>query len=371
MLIHMRTERSVLPAPRMADHVVKTLANLLILALAAAPAAAADGVTPLGLAGEREPTVETIQQRDAEGRVRVRRQVRLNERGDYVNHGPWRAWNTDGELTGQGRYSEGKPTGVWSRWATVEDSPLLGTLPYSQCEGPFLSQATYRDGELQGGWSIFDASGRLVSEIAFRNGRRHGKAVLRTLDGQVYRRSRFEDGVPEGEVEQLSDAGELEVVATFEAGRRQIERVEKYEGGALKLREAWLGPLTTAVEADDPWRVRLARFEAAGEELRHGTRGAWWPNGQPKLRADYLLGKAIGRARWWHENGQLALEGNYAKGVADGSWGWWREDGARAAACRYVAGRPVGETSLWAADGRRIESSPTAVARHFDGLLIR
>lgn len=333
---------------------MKHLASLLTASFAATLACADDGVTPLGLAGSQVPAVETIQQRDDQGRVRVRRDVRLNERGDYVNHGAWRSWGEDGQLIGQGRYSDGKPTGVWSRWANAGDSTLLSTHPFVEFNGPFLSQAAYRDGKLHGTWSIFDDDGRLVSEAHFREGERHGEAVLRTAEGAIYRRSRFEAGLPAGEVEQRGDDGQLVVIATFVAGRRKFERSERTESGSLKSRSAWLGPLTTVNEPDDPWRVQLARFEATGEELRHGKRESWWPNGQPKLRTEYHLGKAVGVARWWHENGQLALEGSYDQGLAVGAWGWWRENGMRAAACRYVAGQPVGDPSLWAADGRRV-----------------
>lgn len=350
---------------------MKHLASLTIAACAATLAGADGVVTPRGLHGGAAPAVETVQQRDAEGRVRVHREVRLNELGDYVNHGSWRSWSEDGRLIGQGRYADGKPTGVWSRWAEIEDSSLLSTHPFVEFTGPFLSQATYRDGRLQGVWSIFDDAGRLVSEVHFRRGKRHGEAVLRTADGAIYRRSRFVAGEPVGEVEQRGDNGQLAVIATFEAGRRRIERVERYGSGGLKSREAWLGPLTTVTEPDDPWRVSLAAFDATGDELRHGRRESWWPNGQPKLRSDYRLGKAVGRARWWHKNGQLALEGAYAEGLATGDWGWWRENGVRAAACRYVAGRPVADASLWAADGRRLPpaQSPQLAANPESSLL--
>lgn len=320
----------------------------------------ADGViTPIGLAGEDFAT-ETIRERDAQGRIRVCREVRLNERGDYVNHGSWRSWDDEGQLVGQGRYAWGEPTGVWSRWATVDDAELLRTAPFAEFLGPFLSQATYRDGKLNGTWSVFDVDGRLVSEIAFRDGRRDGEMLLKTIDGEVYRRSQFEAGLAQGTLEQRNSAGDLEILAVFESGRCRIERVERFDTGGMKSREAWLGGLTKAAEPDDPWRLRLARYEARGDELRDGLREAWWPNGQPKLRADYLLGKAVGEASWWHENGQLALAGSYEEGLAAGKWSWWRENGVRAASCRYVAGRPAGEWSHWAADGRRVKSPESA-----------
>lgn len=331
--------------------------TLLTAALMAAFAQAEEGTAPVGLSGS-SAVVETIRQRDDAGRVRVAREVRQNDAGDYVNHGAWRSWDAEGRLIGQGRYAWGEPTGAWSRWAATEDSPLLAKEPFDQFAEPFLSQANYRDGKLDGRWSIFDADGLIVSEIHFRNGKRHGEAVLKTADGQIYSRRRFENGLPTGDLEELSNDGDLLVTATYEAGRRQIERVEKYESKARKSRESWLGAVTRSVQPDDPWRLRLARYEAIGEELRHGRREAWWPNGQPKLRAEYRLGQAIGKARWWHANGQIALQGSYEEGLAAGKWSWWRENGTRAATCRYEGGNPD-DWAMWATDGRRVNAQPT------------
>ncbi len=330
---------------------------LLIAALLVAPAHGEEPPAPLGLVVEA-PEVETIQQRDKAGRVRVARQVCLNEAGDYVNHGTWRSWDADGQLVGQGRYAWGEPAGAWSRWADEADSPLLATAPFARFSAPFLSQANYQDGKLDGRWSIFDADGRLVSEVHFADGKRHGEAVLKTPAGEVFRRQRFENDLPTGDLEELTDAGELRVTATYEAGRRQIERVERYDTNGLKSRESWLGAVEKAARPDDPWRLRLARYKARGEELRHGRREAWWPNGQPKLRADYHLGQAGGTARWWHANGQLALQGAYEEGLAAGEWSWWRENGVRAASCQYRGGQPA-DWSMWAADGRRVPAGPT------------
>jgi antitoxin component YwqK of YwqJK toxin-antitoxin module len=245
------------------------------------------------------------------------------------------------------------------RWAAVEElSPELAEHA-AGFTGPFLSQATYRDGQLDGVWRLFDADSRLVSEVRFRNGRRDGAATLWTPTGGVRRRAQFAEGTPSGELQTVSESGELIIIARFEAGREVIERAKRYENGRLKTREAWLGGVQQPDEPDDPWRLRLARFVATGDELRNGLREAWWPNGQPKLRVEYRLGKAVGQARWWHENGQLALSGVYEDGLACGQWNWWRESGLRAASCRYDQGAPVGEWSLWAADGQRQPAGPT------------
>lgn len=330
--------------------------RIIATAIALAACGAAGAVTPTA------PPSETIQQRDAQGRVRVYREVRLNPAGDYVNHGLYREWDDQGRLVGQGRYAWGEATGAWSRWLPAAESPLLGGAPFCAFDGPFLSQVDYLNGRPHGVWRIYSADSRLVCEAPLREGLRHGQMVLYQPDGSVFYRQSFSGGAPDGQIESTDENGKLRVVAEFESGRRRIERTERYESGAMKSYEQWLGPLARAAESDDPWLVRLAAYEESGEELRHGRRDVWWPNGQKKLAVEYRHGDAVGEAQWWHENGQLAVRGGYENGLADGVWSWWRESGARRAACRYSGGRPEAAPQLWAADGRRLEATAERVA---------
>ena len=98
-------------------------------------------------------------------------------------------------------------------------------------------------------------------------------------------------GSPAGRHERLVD-GVLRVVAEYDAGRRRMDRVERYESGALRSRASWLGPLTRVSEPDDPWRVRVAVLgrPPAKRSATAGVR-SWWPNGQRKLVAEYRYGE--------------------------------------------------------------------------------
>lgn len=324
---------------------------LLAVALVGSPApAGAPGPVPAGR--------ETVRERDALGRVRVEREVGLNDAGDFVNHGAWRSWDADGRLAGQGRYAWGKPSGLWTRWASADEAELLAAESLEGFTPPLMSRATYSDGLLEGAWTVTDARGSRVAEVSFRRGKRHGEARLWVAAGEPVRVARFEHGLASGDLEERGADGALAVVARYEGGRRREERVERYAEGGLKSREQWLGAVERVAEPDDPWRLRLARYEPAGAPLRDGLREAWWPGGQPKLRLEYRGGLAVGEAEWRHENGQLALRGAYEGGLATGTWTWWRSNGVRAATCDFRAGEPAGEWALWAADGRR-ERTPS------------
>ena len=65
------------------------------------------------------------------GVVRVRREVRQNAEGDYVNHGAWRAWDADGPASkAKGATRGGSPRAIWCRWADAEECPQLASEPF-------------------------------------------------------------------------------------------------------------------------------------------------------------------------------------------------------------------------------------------------
>ena len=59
---------------------------------------------------------EMIQKRDADGHVLIERGVTQDGNQNYINHGPWKMWDTDGNLVAEGRFNMGQRVGEWSRW---------------------------------------------------------------------------------------------------------------------------------------------------------------------------------------------------------------------------------------------------------------
>ncbi|MEO1497790.1 MAG: hypothetical protein AAFV43_11630 [Planctomycetota bacterium] len=297
-----------------------------------------------------EPT--TIEQRDDAGVVRVRRQVRLNARGDFENHGTYREWSAAGELLGQGRYASGQRTGVWRRWAAIEETPDATAASLYGFESPVLSESHYRDGRLTGEWRVCDAAGRVALAIEFDRGQRHGVAVFFAADTTIVRRSRFERGVPVGPVERGDTGGRLAVVADYHAGRERTIDEEAYPNGARRSRQEMLGPVVRISTPDDPWALMLATYAEHGEPIRHGSRTVWYARGQRKHASEYVRGKPVGESRWWRSNGQLAASGAYDASGATGVWRWWGENGLLTARAEYRGGQIVGQLSAWDALGR-------------------
>ena len=67
--------------------------------------------TEPGVAGE----VELIRERYLDGKVRIERQVTLNNEGNYVNHGTWKMYSPQGDVIAEGQYNFGERNGMQTR----------------------------------------------------------------------------------------------------------------------------------------------------------------------------------------------------------------------------------------------------------------
>src|SRR3954452_8566117 len=119
-----------------------------------------------GVAGE----VELVRERYVDGKVRVERQVTLNNEGNYVNHGTWKMYAPSGDVAAEGQYTFGQRTGMWTRWSTRKDSNVLGEAPFNHFKAPFMSQATFADYKLDGDLIITDPNEKKMMAIAFHAG---------------------------------------------------------------------------------------------------------------------------------------------------------------------------------------------------------
>ena len=127
-----------------------------------------------GVIGE----VEVVRERYADGKIRVERQVTLNNDGNYVNHGAWKLFSTDGDVQAEGQYNFGQRIGMWTRWVGPKDTPMLTEFPFKQFKAPFMSQVNFVEGKMEGEWTITDANDRKVMMVALKGGERNGNATI-------------------------------------------------------------------------------------------------------------------------------------------------------------------------------------------------
>ncbi len=98
---------------------------------------------------DKDSVSELIQERYANGAVKIERQLAQDEVGNFINHGSWKCWDPSGKLISEGQYEHGMREGEWVRYHHVKDSPLFKTAPYDKFEAPFVSVATFNLGELE------------------------------------------------------------------------------------------------------------------------------------------------------------------------------------------------------------------------------
>ncbi|HEX4415915.1 MAG TPA: hypothetical protein VH107_19950 [Lacipirellulaceae bacterium] len=303
-----------------------------------------------GVIGE----VELVRERYPDGKVRIERQVTLNNDGNYVNHGAWKQFSSDGEVVAEGQYNFGQRNGMWTRWVGAKDASLLTEAPFKMFKAPFTSQANFTDGKMDGDWTITDANDRKVMQVSLKAGERNGAMTIWMPNGKAFRQMTYEHGVPVGDLLEVnSKTGELAKTATFENGRKITTKTEKYSNGRQARSEiSYLAAKTVEKTTDDFWSTTPARFVSEGKDLRHGAMKTWYANGQLEQEGSYNNDKKTGGFSYWHENGQIATTGSYRDDQPEGIWVWYYENGQKSTVGKYERGKLIGDWRWWDDQGK-------------------
>ena len=305
--------------------------------------------TDLGVMGE----VELIQERYPDGAIKIERQMTLDRDGNYVHHGSWKMFSTDGDVIAEGQYHFGQRVGMWTRWHGKKDG-IFNEVPYNQFKAPFMSQANFTNGVMDGEWLIVDADQRKCQQISLKMGERHGMAITWMTNCKIFRQAAYDHGTPTGDyLEFDTQSRELKRRATYTEGRKVTNKSRDYPGTKQKKIETmYLAAETKVASADQFWNAKLAKYTTEGEALRHGLTKAWYPNGKIEMEGTYQQGKKTGTFTFWHENGQIASTGEYTDDKPTGSWVWWHENGQKSAFGRYEEGALMGEWRWWNEAGK-------------------
>jgi antitoxin component YwqK of YwqJK toxin-antitoxin module len=303
-----------------------------------------------GVVGE----VELVRERYLDGKVRIERQVTLNNDGNYVNHGAWKMYSPNGDVVAEGQYHFGERTGLWTRWTGRKDSASFSEAPFNHFKAPFMSQANFANGKLDGDWIITDANDRKVMLISFKDGLRNGPATTWATNGKVLNQITYLNGIPVGDqLEINTKTGELARTATYEDGRKVVTKTTYFPRTKKKQSETmYLAAKTIETAADDFWTVKLAKYGSEGSDLKHGTAKSWYANGKAEQDGAYEYGKKAGTFTFWHENGQVASTGEYRDDLAEGTWVWWHDNGQKSAVGKYTKGALIGEWRWWDETGK-------------------
>lgn len=303
-----------------------------------------------------DDTSEVIEERYANGALKIAREVVQDAQGNYLNHGNWRMFNERGALVVEGQYYEDARHGVWNRWYQAGELAFLRQKPYTEFSAPFISQGIFDSGDLHGAWIISDSKHRKICEIRFNHGERDGVATWWHSNGRKMREMRFEKGVVHGELIEWHPDGSVAMKDVYDQGRRHTTQTVHYGGDAKKFTGQFLEPPLVAKKLDDWWKGEMASYASSGKPIKHGQYVAWHPNGTVRMKGEYKYDVPVGTFTWWFANGQKSLEGSYDDGKQEGEWSWWHDNGQRSIRGEFAAGNPAGKWTWWNVEGKVAQS---------------
>jgi uncharacterized protein len=307
---------------------------------------------------EITPT-ERVQDRHTNRTLKCDRYVAQDKFGNYINHGPYTAWDDEGRMTGRGEFRLGKREGKWTRWySTAETEATFAALVELGFTAPFTSQAEFADGRLQGAWTIVDAKQRPVSAWEFEDGLRHGMSIWWFADGKKFREAEYRAGDLDGMVREWAEDDSVVKEEKFAAGHRVGVEIEYYDSGELKSECETVFSKLAVTSADDWWNgtTQIHAAGRVGDNQRHGKYQAWDRTGNLILSGSYVDDRPDGKFTWWFSNGNKAIEGSYVAGKQDGPWVWYHENGLKEIVGDYALGYEAGRWQMWGEDGRVVET---------------
>ncbi|MGC4005311.1 MAG: hypothetical protein QM811_20190 [Pirellulales bacterium] len=325
----------------------------------AAPPRAKSAVTQKPLLDEPEDrsSVEIVRERYPNTMVKVERQVKQNENGDFVNHGAWVKFDEKGRMIGGGDYKSGKREGKWTRWFGANEGPLFSGPLFKDFSAPFTSEAQFENDQLNGVWRVTDDKNRKVCEWRFENGAQQGVSEWYWMSGQVRRHIEFEHGAVHGDVLEYAADGKVAKKETFIHGRRLALQTDWFEPN-VKRAEGWTLLAREIVKPNFNFWDGVASFTVTGKEgqnQRHGVWTWWHKNGHKQMEGRFDFDQPIGQFTWWHNNGQKQLEGLYVDGKQDGKYVWWHANGMKMMEGEYVGGVQVDAWMKWNESGKVVE----------------
>jgi len=170
-----------------------------------------------------------VQEKYADGAVRVEREVIKMSDDQIINDGQYTEYYPNGEKFSEGKYVKGAHDGAWSFWHD---------------NGQLAKTVTFKNGQADGSWEVRRADGTLESKKGYKNNLRDGQWVLYYDDGKtpkieqnyvdsklqgprktyyangkLRQESEFKDGVINGDVSEYNEAGVKVAQATFVDGK--------------------------------------------------------------------------------------------------------------------------------------------------------
>jgi antitoxin component YwqK of YwqJK toxin-antitoxin module len=115
--------------------------------------------------------------------MRAKRQVVLDEHGNYLKHGKAVAYYENGQKAGEMSFKHDKPDGTTMTWFESGKKKMKGQSTDGIATGVWVewyengqmeSQGEYVEGERHGQWKFWKPDGELLEAVEYRGGRKIG-----------------------------------------------------------------------------------------------------------------------------------------------------------------------------------------------------
>ncbi len=296
---------------------------------------------------------ETVRERFPNGRKRIEKQVALDAKGDFKNHGRYEEWSVNGEIVSTGSFEMGLRQGPWTKLCRSQDAKLFETYPYSKFKSPFQSTVNFASDKMDGVWMLIDADKRIVSQISLADGVREGISTWFHPNGKVLYQAEYKNGVLDGMFVEKDQDEKIVRNEQYTQGRVEVEQ-EFYDSKMLKSEISYLTASPAVVSQDDWLSSMLAVYDQVTDKIKHGNFQSYFENAQLKSKGTYERGVLVGEFESYFSNGQKESAGSYASGKQNGKWTWWHTNGMPATSATFSEGKIAGEVLAWDESGKRV-----------------
>lgn len=302
-----------------------------------------------------KPAAELVTERYPDGKIKVEREVIQDDEQNYIQHGSYKTYDTQGRVVIHGHYKHNEMDGLWTRIYYTRETALLNKAPFNQGQLPLVSQAHFHSGQLHGKWVIYDQLKRKLSEWEFNDGKRHGLSSWWYANGMDMRKISYRDGTIHGELSEWDRNSKKVTAHIYQDGRRLETKTEYYANRAKKAEGPVLYPKLVLETPDDWQECTLATYSQSGEAEKHGVWQSWHSNGQRHLQGQYAHDIPAGSFTWWHANGQKSLAAEFRDGKRHGTWTWWHPNGLKSIQGDYANDTPVSNWLWWNEAGKVVQ----------------
>jgi antitoxin component YwqK of YwqJK toxin-antitoxin module len=325
--------------------------------------------------------------------------VSEGNRKDFLLDGIWKFY-TDGNLTSEVSYKEGKRNGI-SKTYTVEETVMI---PYKNDlivgiretffkNGNIKQRTPFENGMEQGIEFDFSQEGDITGITEYRrgfitsrqrinrrdrNGLKQGAWKFFYPDLIVQMEGTFLNDKKNGFFKYYDSLGNLTDVKKFTNGEEETQaqelaqvevKTEYHPDGTPKLTAVYKNGVLEGVarEFDETGKIVKGVVFQEGRVVAQGIvddRGRFqdnwqefYPNGALKAEGRYRNGRRVGIWKFYFPNGTLEQEGNFNnQGEHHGEWIWYHPNGQKHIVQNYEKGLQDGKYREFADDGKTIIS---------------